>query len=60
MQQRSGKHYWRQAALHGQGKLGKVTLARTWWHGNSYHLRKAPASLQTQPANLDWAHFLGR
>ena len=42
------------------GKLGKITLARTWWHGNSYHLRKAPASLQTKPANLDWAHFLGR
>jgi len=41
------------------GKLGKITLARTWWHGNGYHLRKAPASLQTQPSNLDWAHFLG-
>ena len=41
------------------GKLGKITLARTWWHGNSYHLRKAPASLQTKPADLDWAHFLG-
>ncbi len=26
------------------GKLGKITLARTWWHGNTYHLRKAPAS----------------
>ena len=41
------------------GKLGKITLARTWWHGNGYHLRKAPASLQTQPSNLDWARFLG-
>jgi hypothetical protein len=28
------------------GKLGKVTLARTWWHGNSYHLRKAPDRLK--------------
>ena len=39
--------------------MGKITLARTWWHGNGYHLRKAPASLQTLPSNLDWAHFLG-
>jgi predicted dehydrogenase len=60
MQQRSGKHYLEAKRLYmDTGKLGKVTLARTWWHGNSYHLRKAPASLQTQPANLDWAHFLG-
>ncbi len=60
MQQRSGKHYLEAKRLYmDTGKLGKVTLARTWWHGNSYHLRKAPASLQTQPADLDWAHFLG-
>ncbi|MCL5744873.1 MAG: Gfo/Idh/MocA family oxidoreductase [Acidobacteria bacterium] len=60
MQQRSGKHYLQ--AKHeylDTGKLGKITLARTWWHGNSYHLRKAPASLQAKPSNLDWAHFLG-
>ena len=41
------------------GKLGKITMARTWWHGNGYHLRKAPASLQSKPSNLDWARFLG-
>jgi predicted dehydrogenase len=60
MQQRSGKHYLdaKQEYIDGK-KLGKITLARTWWHGNSYHLRKAPANLQTQPADLDWAHFLG-
>ncbi len=60
MQQRSGKHYIQ--AKHeyfDTGKLGKVTLARTWWHGNSYHLRKAPESLQQKPANLDWPRFLG-
>jgi predicted dehydrogenase len=60
MQQRSGKHYIE--AKHGyidSGKLGKVTLARTWWHGNGYHLRKAPASLAEQPSNLNWARFLG-
>jgi predicted dehydrogenase len=60
MQQRSGKHYLQAKREYiDTGKLGQVTLARTWWHGNTYHLRKAPASLQTQPSNLDWAHFVG-
>jgi predicted dehydrogenase len=60
MQQRSGKHYLQaKAEYFDTNKLGKITLARTWWHGNSFHLRRAPASLQTQPSNLDWAHFLG-
>jgi len=60
MQQRSGKHYLEAKREYmDTGKLGKVTLARTWWHGNTYHLRKAPESLQTQPRNLDWARFLG-
>jgi len=60
MQQRSGQHYIQ--AKHeyfDTNKLGKITLARTWWHGNGYHLRRAPESLATQPADLDWAHFLG-
>ena len=60
MQQRSGIHYLR--AKHeyfDTGRLGKITLARTWWHGNSYHLRKAPESLQQKPSNLDWARYLG-
>jgi predicted dehydrogenase len=61
MQQRSGKHYLQAKREYmDTGKLGKVTLARTWWHGNSYHLRKAPDSLRTKPADLDWAHYLGR
>ena len=60
MQQRSGKHYLQAKREYlDTGKLGKITLARTWWHGNTYHLRRAPASLQTQPSNLDWARFLG-
>jgi predicted dehydrogenase len=60
MQQRSGKHYLEAKALYmDTGKLGKVTLARTWWHGNTYHLRKAPDRLKDLPSNLDWAHFLG-
>jgi predicted dehydrogenase len=60
MQQRSGKHYLEAKREYlDSGKLGKITLARTWWHGNTYHLRHAPASLQALPADLDWAHFLG-
>lgn len=60
MQQRSGKHYLQaKQEYFDTNKLGKVTLVRTWWHGNTFHLRKAPAELQTKPANLDWARFLG-
>jgi predicted dehydrogenase len=60
MQQRSGIHYLEAKKEYiDAGKLGKITLARTWWHGNTYHLRKAPDSLREQPSNLDWAHFLG-
>lgn len=60
MQQRSGIHYLAAKKEYlDTGKLGKITLARTWWHGNGYHLRKAPDSLREQPSNLDWAHFLG-
>src|SRR5689334_19372131 len=60
MQQRSGKHYLEAKREYlDTNKLGKISLARTWWHGNTYHLRKAPAELAQQPSNLDWAHFLG-
>jgi len=60
MQQRSGKHYIEAKQQYiDAGKLGKIVLARTWWHGNGYHLRKAPAELAQQPSNLNWARFLG-
>jgi predicted dehydrogenase len=60
MQQRSAKHYIEAKEKYfDTGKLGSVTLARTWWYGNAWHLRKAPAQFQTLPADLDWAHFLG-
>jgi predicted dehydrogenase len=60
MQQRSGRHYLqaKQEYLDTK-KLGRITLARTWWHGNTFHLRRAPDSLKTQPSDLDWARFLG-
>ena len=60
MQQRSAKHYLEAKEKYfDSGKLGSITLARTWWYGNSWHLRKAPPELQTLPKDLDWAHFLG-
>jgi predicted dehydrogenase len=60
MQQRSGKHYLQAKREYmDSGKLGKITMARTWWHGNTYHLRRAPESLQSKPSNLDWARYLG-
>ena len=60
MQQRSGRHYIEAKKKYmDTGALGKISLVRTWWHGNTYHLRKAPASLATRPSNLDWARFLG-
>ena len=60
MQQRSGAHYLQAKKEYMEtGKLGKITLVRTWWHGNTYHLRKAPENLAQLPSNLDWARFLG-
>jgi predicted dehydrogenase len=60
MQQRSGRHYLQaKQEYFDTGKLGKITLVRTWWHGNTYHLRTAPDSLKAQPADLDWAKFVG-
>jgi len=60
MQQRSGKIYLQAKEEYFKTKkLGKITLARTWWHGNGAHLMKAPPKMATLPSNLDWARFLG-
>ena len=60
MQQRSGQHYLQaKQEYFDTKKLGKVTLVRTWWHGNTFHLRRAPDTLRTQPTDLDWGRFLG-
>ncbi len=40
-------------------RLGKILRARTWWNGNSAHLRRAPDSWRTKPAGLDWGRFVG-
>ncbi len=60
LQQRSGEHYLRAKEEYFKtGKLGKITMARTYWLGEAFHLRKAPASLQRKPAGLDWKRYLG-
>ena len=58
LQQRSGTHYAEAKREYvDSGKMGKITLVRTWWHGNSYHLRKP--NFTEKPAGLDWKAFLG-
>lgn len=58
LQQRSGTHYMEaKTEFIDKGKLGKIALVRTWWHGNTYHLRKP--NFTEQPAGLDWKAFLG-
>lgn len=60
MQQRSGPHYMQaRDEFIRAGKLGKITLVRTWWHGNGAHLRNAPPALAQRPSDLDWARYLG-
>ena len=60
MQQRSGSTYLQARDEYFKAnKLGKVTMVRTWWHGNSVHLLKAPETLRNKPANLDWDRYIG-
>ncbi len=61
MQQRSGLTYLQaKTEIVDAGKLGKITMARTWWHNNGPHEMKVPESMRTCPSNLDWDRFLGR
>jgi predicted dehydrogenase len=58
MQQRSGAHYMQaKSEYFDTGRIGKVTLVRTIWHGNGWHLRKP--SFTEKPAGLDWERFVG-
>jgi predicted dehydrogenase len=60
MQQRSGKHYLQaKEQIIKAGKLGKVTLARTWWHGNGAHLMEVPEKYNNRPSDLEWGRYLG-
>jgi predicted dehydrogenase len=60
MQQRSGLTYLQaKEEIVKAGKLGKVTIARTWWHSNGPGLLRVPENMRECPSNLDWARFLG-
>ena len=60
MQQRSGPHYIQaRDEFVKKGRLGKVTLIRTWWHGSvSSFVKPVPPELEQQPANLDWKRYV--
>ena len=60
MQQRSMTHFQTARDEYIKaGKLGKVTLVRTWWHGSvSSFVKPVPAELQSRPADLDWKRFI--
>ena len=60
MQQRSGPHYIQARDEYiRKGKLGKISLVRTWWHGSVFSfVKRVPPELEKQPANLDWKRFV--
>jgi predicted dehydrogenase len=61
MQQRSGPHYIQARDEYvKKGKLGKVTMVRTYWYGSvGSFVKPVPPELAKQPANLDWKRFVG-
>lgn len=60
MQQRSMSHFIQARDEYVRaGKLGKVTMVRTWWHGSVFSFVKpVPPELVRQPADLDWKRFI--
>jgi predicted dehydrogenase len=61
MQRRSGIAYLEaKRDFFDTGHFGKLLMFRSWWHKNPVYTLRAPDSLRMQPANLDWARFLGQ
>jgi predicted dehydrogenase len=60
MQQRSGLHYIQARDEYvKKGKLGKVTMVRTYWYGSvGSFVKPVPPELLKQPADLDWKRFV--
>jgi predicted dehydrogenase len=74
-QQRSGSHYIQaRDQFIRAGKLGKISLVRTWWFDGGDSFGRAanananperngghatPAGMQQKPADLDWNRYLG-
>lgn len=59
-QQRSGRRILEaKQRFFDTGALGKVSLVRTWWLGNTGYRLKAPRDFVYDPSDLDWNRFLG-
>jgi len=58
-QQRSGEHFVKAVELVRSGKIGKVTLAETWIHGNEYPEGLAALPDAAVPPWFDYDFWLG-
>jgi len=58
-QQRSGEHFQKAVELVHSGKIGKVTLAETWIHSNSWPDGMGNPPDTDPPSWLDWDLWLG-
>ena len=58
-QQRSGEHFQKAVELVQNGKIGKVTLAETWIHSNSWPEGMGNPPDSDPPSWLDWDLWLG-
>ncbi len=58
-QQRSGEHFQKAVELVRSGKIGKVTLAKTWIHSNSWPEGMGNPPDGDPPSWLDWDLWLG-
>lgn len=58
-QQRSGEHFQKAVELVRGGKIGKVTLAETWIHGNEWPEGMENPPDSDPPPGLDWDLWLG-
>jgi predicted dehydrogenase len=56
-QQRSWKHYVQAKELIASGRLGQITLVRTYWYQN--HIANQASGPEIEVSKLDWKRFLG-
>ncbi len=58
-QQRSGLHFQQAVEIVRGGRLGPISLVRTWNYGNSYPEGQGNPANSEPPAGLDWDMWLG-
>lgn len=60
-QQRSGRRILEaKERFIDSGLIGKISLVRTWWLGNTGYRIQVPKDFVYNPAELDWEKFLGQ